>query len=483
MTDTDTDRDLLAELRSTFLLEGLDDEQLAFVAAHGVEVAFDAGVRVFSEGEPAEHFYVLLDGAVQLLRRVGRDEVVVTETSQRGVYAGATRAFVPSATEQGYMNSLRTTVPSRFFRLDGSAFAELMQRWFPLAVHLLDGLYLGVRSSEATVRQREKLASLGALSAGLAHELNNPAAAGTRAAHQLRGRIAAMRHKLAKLADGRLDGRALAQLVDLQEEAVERLAKAPERSALEAADAEDAVSDWLDAHGVADSWELAPVFVGAGLDVDFLDKVGATLDADFLEGALRWLAYTVETEGLMNEIADATSRISTLVAAVKQYTHMDRAPFQEVDLHAGLDSTVVMLGAKLSGITVVRDYADDLPAVPGYGGELNQVWTNLIANAAEAMDGAGTLTLRTARDGDAVVVEVIDDGPGIPEEVADRVFDAFFTTKPVGVGSGLGLDISKRIVETRHAGRLEFDSRPGRTVFRVRLPSDAAAAAAASAEG
>lgn len=467
---SDLSLDLATELRTTFLFESVTEEELAFVAGAGDVVTFDSGVRIFAEGEPAEYFYVLLEGGVRLLRQVGREEIVLSETAQRGVYAGATRAFVPRTAREGYASSLETTAPSRLFRLPAKAFADFMQRWYPLAVHLLEGLFLGMRSSEGTVRQREKLASLGALSAGLAHELNNPAAAGTRAAEQLRDRVAAMRHKLAMLAGGKLDPGTLAQLVDLQEEAVARAAKAPRLSAVEESDLEDALTDWLDNRDVSRSWELAPIFVAAGLDVDWAEHVAAAVAEGVLEGALRWLAYTVETEALMSEITDATTRISSLVAAAKQYSRMDQASHAEIDLHLGLDSTVAMLGHKLGGISVVTDYDGSLPHVPANGGELNQVWTNLIVNAVEAMAGSGTLTLRTSREGSEAVVDVIDDGPGVPPEIVHRIFDAFFTTKPVGEGTGLGLEISRRIVETTHHGRMEVDSRPGATRFRVRLP-------------
>jgi signal transduction histidine kinase len=458
------------ELRTTFLFEKLSDAQLAWVAQHGQIAVYDEAAQVFSEGDPADHFWILLDGGVRLTRTVGREVVTVVETSQRGVYAGAVRAFIPGVQEAGYAQGLVTLQPSRFFRLPAPAFAILMREWFPMATHLLEGLYLGIRSMEATVREREKLAALGSLSAGLAHELNNPAAAAMRAAGQLRERVAAMRHKLALLAEGDLDPNLLRELVRLQEDAADRARKAPQLSAVQEADREDEVIEWLDDHGVTSSWELAAVFVAAGIDTAWTDKVAEQTTPQTLEGALRWLAYTLETEALVGEIEDATSRISTLVGAVKQYSSMDRAPFQDVDLHDGLDSTLVMLAHKLGRVRIVKQYAPDLPRVPAYGGELNQVWTNLIDNAVDAMGGQGTLSIRTAVVDGGVLVEVVDDGPGIPPEVQPRVFDAFFTTKPVGAGNGLGLEISKRIVETRHHGTLTFTSEPGRTSFMVRLP-------------
>ena len=281
-----------------------------------------------------------------------------------------------------------------------------------------------------------------------------------------------MRHKLGMIAQGRVAPETIMRLVALQETAVELAAKrrGVPRTPVQEADLEDALVDRLDELGVAGAYDLAPVYVGAGLDVVWLDEVVAQIGDDPLDGALRWLAYTLETESLMDEVEDATGRISTLVAAVKQYSYVDSSSVQEVDVHVGLDSTTVMLGHKLQGVEVVREYDRELPKVPAYAAELNQVWTNLIDNAADATGGTGRLVLRTRRDGDDLLVDVADDGPGIPDDVQRRVFEAFFTTKPVGEGSGLGLDNALRIVERRHHGRLTFTTGPAGTTFTVRLP-------------
>jgi signal transduction histidine kinase len=240
---------------------------------------------------------------------------------------------------------------------------------------------------------------------------------------------------------------------------------------IEASDAEDSITDWLDDHGITGGWDLAPTFVQAGLDTAWLDQVAATVDGQILEGAVRWLNYTVETELLMNEIEDSANRISALVGAAKQYSQLDRAPYQVVDVHELLDSTLTMLRGKLGDqIAVVKTYDRGLPEVPVFAAEMNQVWTNLIDNAAAAMNGAGTLTVRTAREGDQVLIEIGDTGPGVPPDIEDRIFEPFFTTKPVGEGTGLGLDISWRIVVNKHHGDLRVQSVPGDTRFQVRLP-------------
>ena len=458
------------DLRELFLFEALTDTQLAWLAARCQVRAFDAGATVYREGEPAEAVWLLVDGELRLLRAAGGEEVVITQTTHRGAYSGAIRAYVIDAVPH-YETSMLAVAASRFLRLPAADFTTFMRGEFPMAVHLLDGLYIGVRNSEATLRQREHLAQLGALSANLAHELNNPAAAAVRATAQLRERVAGMRHKLGLLATGGIDPEAIGQLVEVQEQVVERAAK--ERAplgALEESDLEEELADHLEGLGVAGPYDLAPVFAAAGLDVARVEEIAGRVGGPHRDGAFRWLAYALETEALMDEIEDASTRISTLVGAVKQYSHMDAAAHAEVDLHPGLDSTVVMLGHKLGGVTVHREYDRALPRVPAYAGELNQVWTNLVDNAADAMGGRGTITLRTRRDGEDAVVEVSDEGPGIPEEVRATLFEPFVTTKGPGLGSGLGLDNARRIVERRHGGSLSFDTSAAGTTFAVRLP-------------
>jgi signal transduction histidine kinase len=338
-------------------------------------------------------------------------------------------------------------------------------------MHLLEGLFLGMQSSQRLVNERERLLALGSLSAGLTHELNNPAAAAVRATAALRERVAGMRHKLAMLAGGAIDPAALPGLVKLQEEAVERVAKAPKLGPIEASDAEDEIGDWLDENGVSNGWDLAPTLVAGGLDADWLARAMDKCPGTATDGAVRWLAYTVETEMLMNEIEDATTRVSTLVGAAKQYSQMDRAPFQVIDVHELLDSTLVMLARKIGDkIKIVKEYDRSLPPLPAYAAELNQVWTNLIDNAVQAMSGEGTLTIRTYQEDDCAIVGIGDTGSGVPDAIVGRIFEPFFTTKPVGEGTGLGLDISWRIVVKKHHGDIRVRSKPGDTWFLVRLP-------------
>ena len=304
------------------------------------------------------------------------------------------------------------------------------------------------------------------------HELNNPAAAASRATAALRQRVAGMRHKLGMLAAGKVAPDRLTALVELQEDVIERAAKAKPLTALEAADREDELGDWMEERNVTGGWDLAPVFAQGGIDLDCLSLIEQRVGSpELLDQTIHWIGYALETEQLMTDIEDATGRVSSLVSAAKQYSQMDRAAHQWIDVHGGLDSTLVMLTHKIgNGVRVVKDYDRTLPQIPAHPAELNQVWTNLIDNAVQAMNGAGTLTIKTYREDDHVVVSVGDTGPGVPDDLKKRVFEPFFTTKAVGEGTGLGLDISYRIVVNGHGGDIRLESAPGDTRFLVRLP-------------
>ncbi|KAA1425469.1 cyclic nucleotide-binding domain-containing protein [Mumia zhuanghuii] len=457
-----------------FLFERLEDWQLVWLCEHGHVEQVEPGWLV-REGDPATCFYVMLEGSVALFRTVGGDDVEVSRTTQPGVYTGAWSAYLGDRAPQGYGGSTRVLAPSRFFVIDAADFSTLMHDWFPMAVHLLEGLFFGQQNTQAAIGQRERLQALGQLSAGLTHELNNPASAAVRATSTLRERVAAMRRKLAFIAEGPYDRATIAALMRLQDEALERRAKALQQEpvgALEATDREDRIADWLDEHGLTDAWDVAPVLVQSGLDEEWLRSVEDRVDADALGGALHWLSYTLETEELMAEIEDATTRVSTLVDAAKQYSQLDRAPFVRTDVHTLLDATLVMLQKKLTGLQVVKEYDRSIAEVPMYAAEMNQVWTNLIVNAVQAMEGSGTLTITTRRVEDWCEVEIGDTGPGIAPDIRDRIFEPFFTTKAVGEGTGLGLDISWRIVVRKHHGDLRVESEPGSTRFTVRIPYD-----------
>jgi signal transduction histidine kinase len=463
-------------LRELFLFEKLTDEQLAWLAERGEVADYQAGAVVYHAGEPAERLFVLLEGTLSMLMRAGGTEIEVNRTDHRGTYAGAFFAYLDLPLARSYAGSVRTVTDCRFWVLGADDFGQAVREWFPMATHLLEGFAVQGMGSQQTVSTRERLVALGTVTAGLTHELNNPATAVTRATATLSERLAGLWDELAGLGGAGLAADQLAALAGLVRQALERRGEQAPLSPLEAADREDELGGWLEERGVDGAWDLAPPLVAAGLDVGWLERVAAGVPAPALPRAVGLAAATCEAESLLEEVAEAAGRISALIGAAKQYSQMDRSPLQQVDLRDGLESTLTMLKHKLeTGIEVVREYDPSLPRLPAYAGELNQVWTNLIDNAVDAMegmDGRGRLTVRTARDGDRALVEIGDNGAGIPEAAAAHILEPFFTTKPVGQGTGLGLDICWRIVVQRHGGDLRFASVPGDTRFQVLLPLD-----------
>jgi signal transduction histidine kinase len=469
------------ELRTLFLFEALTDEQLETLCENGHIETFEPG-PVCTEGEPATCFYVMIEGELVMSKRSAGVDLETNRTSQRGVYCGAWSAYVPGE-EHVYEASVRVTKPSRFFVLDATAFANFMKSQFPMAVHLVEGHKVGGQRARQIIGQREKLLALGTITAGLTHQLNNPAAAIARDVVNLRDGIHKMRHKLAALAEGKFAPEALRALVLIQDETAERVAKSrsQELTPLETSDREDQLGDWLDDHDIPGGWDYAPTFVEADLDTAWLERVSASVEdvgaSEFLPSAIGWLRYTIENELSIERIAEASKRISALLAGTKQYSQMDRAPYQSADIHELLHSTLMMFGDRIgkdSTIQVVKDYDKSLPELLCYPGDLNQVWTNIIENAIQAMGGRGTLTVRTMRLADTKVrVDICDDGPGIPEDDLDRIFTPFFTTKPFGEGTGLGLDLAWRIVVEKHHGNLRVESKPGDTRFIITLPLEA----------
>ena len=453
------------DLRPISLFDGLTDQQLAELARAGTIVPIEPRVELFHEGEHADHWWVLIDGTVELTRRVGREDALVGTMNAPGRWAGGFRAW----DEHGvYLATGRGVAPGRVLRVPAEALREMYQTWFPFPEHLIRGLYVTARSIESTARQRESLVALGTLASGLAHEINNPAAAAVRAVGALEEMCAEMMSALGRIARGAVSSAQFAQL-----EAMRRDIRAVDESVspLAMADQEDDLSTWLAGHGVHRDWMIAPPLAAAGLDVAWCEQLAGAVPGAALEPGLEWVATTLSVATLLSEVKEATGRISSLVAAVRSYSQMDRASVQRIQVTEGLESTLAVLGARLGeGVDVVRDYGVDVPQIHAYAGELNQVWTNLIDNAADAMRGTGRLRLSTRADGDHVVVEIGDTGAGMTPDVAARAFDAFYTTKQAGEGAGLGLDIARRIVVERHNGTIAIDPRPGETVVRVRLP-------------
>jgi signal transduction histidine kinase len=454
------------ELRGIELFTGLTGDQLAELADGGEELGFEPGDVLFTEGDHADDWWVLLSGSLDLVRKVGREDVVVARMDLPGRWAGGFRAWDDNGI---YLATGRGATPGRVLRLDAPRLRELVNHWFPLAGHLMGGLHRTARSIESTVRQRDALVTLGTLAAGLAHEINNPAAAASRTVDDLGQCCDALLDALTGLAQGDISAEQFSALDALRREA----SPAAPLDQLELADREGELAGWLSAHGVAEPWGLGSALAGGGIDVAWCERAGAALGDVALTPGLEWVSATITSKSLLTELKDAVRRISDLVAAVRSYSQLDRASRQRVDVREGLESTLTMLGHKLrGGITVVREY-DVLPEIDAYAGELNQVWTNLVDNAVDAMDGHGTLTVRTRQADEWVVVEIADTGSGMPREVAARAFEPFFTTKDVGKGTGLGLDIARRIVVERHGGLIDIDDPAGGgpgTVMRVSLP-------------
>src|SRR5215467_14144620 len=452
------------ELRALALFDSMTDEQLAELAEGSTEIRVQPGSELFREGERADFWWVLVEGVIDLVRRIGPEETVVAKM-EPGRWAGGFRAW----DEQGsYLATGRAATAGRLLRVPADVLRDRINAWLPLGGRLIEGLYHTARSIEATARQRESLVALGTLAAGLAHELNNPAAATSRAVDALDDACQSLLTSLSELANHRVSPQQFTALDELRKEVA---AAVPARDALALADLEEDLAAWISRKGVAREWIIGPTLAAAGADLNWCERVATAVAAPALAPALEWIASTLTVATLLSEIKESSQRISGLVAAVKSYSQMDRASMQRINVTDGLESTVVMLAHKIpAGVTVLRDYDTGVPPIEAHAGELNQVWTNLIDNALDAMGGVGTLRLSTRAEQNDVVIEVGDTGPGMPPEVTARAFEAFYTTKDVGKGTGLGLDIARRIIVERHSGAITIESQPGDTVLRVRIP-------------
>jgi signal transduction histidine kinase len=452
-------------LRQVPLFAHLSDQQLQCVVAQGTDFWLQPGTQIAHQGDPPDGFYIILEGQTQWTRNVAGETVPVVILQAGDVFAELILIL-----DQPYPTSGRALTAVHLFKLVPEAFWRMLEICPGVLRQIMKVAAERSQIHETVTQQQAKLISLGTLSAGLAHELNNPAAAVRRQVQHLEGILQKLPSLALQLHRQPINNQQLQFLTNLYQQAALKTKKSQSQDPLIQSELEDSISDWLEDHNIERGWTLAPMLVTAGLTVEQLDNIASQVAPECLDSVLTWLEATISGIKLLEEISFSSTRISELIKSMKDYSYMDQASLQEIDLHEGIESTLIILQHKLKyGITIRRKYAE-LPKIWAYGRELNQVWTNLIDNAIDAMQGQGELTIKTCQDGNHVLVEIIDTGSGIPSEIQPHIFEPFFTTKGVGAGTGLGLDITRRIVVQRHHGELCFESKPGETHFYVRLP-------------
>ena len=468
-----------AELRKIDVFSDLPEEELEWVAQRMDEVHFSAGEIYGKPGDPVEYLVVLLEGELQFERKDKPGaSVLIAE-------AGEVTGLLPFSRLKEFRGIARATRRSRVLRLHKKHFPDMLQRVPVLGQRLVGLMSDRIRETARIDTQQDKLMALGKLSAGLAHELNNPATAARRAALNLTEAMEDVRTASLKFLEHPLSKTQREAILMLEKKSAEKAASrvGPPEDPLELSDREEQITAWLERQGVEEAWKIAPILAEAGAKTEKLDELKELLGTALVGPGLKRVAAVITIFGLIREIDNSTRRISDLVTAIKRYSYMDQSPIQEVDLTEDLENTLKIFAHRLKvGVTVAREYDPELPRVCGYGSELNQVWTNLIDNAIDAMNGKGELRIRTARELDNAIVEIGDNGGGVPEAIQSRIFDPFFTTKKVGEGTGLGLDTALRIVR-KHHGAIELKSKPGDTRFRVRLPIKGPGGPGGEAEG
>jgi signal transduction histidine kinase len=453
----------LQTLRAMPLFAGLPEERWQWLRDNLIEVRAAAGEVLVHEGEASPGFFVLLEGEFVITKFADGQQVPVERRTAPTFFGG-----VALLTETLPLTTLKAETASCGIRLSEPVFHELLMCCQEFSKALFRSVAARYITVETLVHNREKMAALGVLAAGLAHELNNPASAVARAADRARQALDALNESAIAFSRCAIGAEALGvfDALSRRNAGAARLHGALQKSA-----EEQALGDWLADHGVARPWLAAPCLAGGGIARGDLEPLAAELNREQFNAGVRWLAATLELGSIMEQARSGATRISAIVKAMRSYSYMDQAPLQEVDIHEGIEDTLTIMHHKLKqGIAVKRDYDRSLPRLQVYGSELNQVWTNIIDNAADAMGGRGELTIRTRRDGDYAAVEITDDGPGIPAQIQPQIFQPFFTTKAPGQGTGLGLEIAYRIVTARHSGTIRVASQPGRTTFQICLP-------------
>ncbi len=453
-------------LQKVPLFAELPGEDLTRLCQMIQEVRLSAGEMLFAEGSLADRAYILYEGELEIIKHVDGREVYVNRQNEPGTVIGE-MALLEETTR---LATVRARSDSFLLTLDHRQVHELMNKSPNAARIMLHTLSRRWRALEAHVRHNEQMAQLGTLTAGIAHELNNPVAAVMRGAGQLQAMLTHSEQMRVRLDRLSLTVEQQMKVSDLHQLVQNAAATPLIVDALTRSDREEELETWLKELAIFDAWELTPSLVDLGLERTKLNELATLFTAEHLPVVLRWLCATYSVHSLLSEIMQGAGRMADIVKALKSYVYLDQAPVQNVDIHAGLDNTLIILRHKLTpDIRIRRDYAPDLPQITAYGSELNQVWTNILDNAIDALDGRGEIIIQTSQEADEIVVEIVDNGPGIPPTHLPKIFDPFFTTKSPGKGAGLGLNISYNIVQ-RQQGEISVTSEPGRTVFQVRLP-------------
>jgi signal transduction histidine kinase len=457
----------LQELRKSPLFQGLSDEELQQLMDMAEPVTLRAGEILIKQGELGDSAYVVISGDFEVQKQSGQSLIKI-DVRNPGDVVGE-MALLSRAPRNA---TLIAKTDGEVLRIPQGAFEKLLVSSTTAAMAVLHWVIVRLTQNESLLHQQEKMAALGTMSAGLAHELNNPAAAAQRSASQLREiqtKWLDLTHQIERAA---FDENQMHWLDGFTQESTRRFEASLKLDTLEKIDLVDQLQSWLEASGVDSAWELAPAMVNFGWNSESLENLKTSLSPSLFSLSIQWLGAGCLMMGLLSEVLQTTERISQIVHAVKSYTYLDQAPLLEVDVHEGLENTLIILQHKLKkGVVVKREYSPNLPHIQAYASELNQVWTNIIDNAIDAMNGKGEIKIKTYEEDNRVVVEITDNGPGIPEEIQTRIFDPFFTTKAPGHGTGLGLHISHDIIANRHHGQLMVESKPGQTKFKAILPT------------
>jgi len=453
----------LSDLRKSPLFEGLSDSELQQLMEDAKPVSLRAGEYLMKQGDPGDAAFVVVNGEFEINKQSGQS-VIKIDVRNPGDVLGE-MALLSSSPRSA---SVVAITDCEVLRISPEAFENLLSTSSTAALAVLHWVMNRLSQNDALLHQQERMAALGTLSAGLAHELNNPAAAAQRSAAELSKTLLKWQRLTHEIESVALKENQTEWLNEFMKDATHRFESPVNLDALEKIDRVDQLQSWLEANGVESAWEIAPAMVNFGWDVESLESLRTS---SFFNLSVQWLGTSCLMMELLAEVQHATERVSGIVRAMKSYSYLDQAPLLEVDVHDGLENTLVIMQHKLKkGVTVKREYAPDLPRIEAYASELNQVWTNIIDNAVDAMNGSGEIILRTRAEDNRVVVEIIDNGPGIPENIQSRIYEPFFTTKPPGSGTGLGLHISHDIIANRHRGQLLVRSKPGETVFKALLP-------------